>query len=83
MSPLSYIYINLSQLSSFREALRLDVYWDRPSVQLILYLIIRGEGGRRVEARLSGGLKISLCVNRILKEIKNLKGEDKSLGFED
>ena len=27
-------------------------------------------------------MKISLSVNRILKDIKNLKGEDKSLGFE-
>ena len=36
-----------------------------------------------MEARLSGGLKISLCVNRILKDFKNVKGEDKSLGFED
>ena len=75
MSPLSK-YINLSQVSSFREALRLDVYWDLLSVQLIVYPIIRGGGG---EARLSGGLKISLCVDRILKDIQNLKCEDKSL----
>ena len=32
-----------------------------------------------VEAGLSGGLKISLCVDRILKDIQNLKCEDKSL----
>ena len=36
-----------------------------------------------MEARLSGGLKISLCVDRILKGIQNLKCEDKSLAFED
>ena len=55
MSPLSK-YINLSQVSSFREALRLDVYWDLLSVQLIMHPIIRGKGRVVVEAGLSGGL---------------------------
>ena len=36
-------------------------------------------GGLVVEAGLSGGLTISLCVDRILKDIQNLKCEDKSL----
>ena len=36
-------------------------------------------GGLVVEAGSSGGQKISLCVDRILKDIQNLKCEDKSL----
>ena len=45
------IYINLSQVSSFREALRLDVNWDLLSVQLIVYPIMRGGGGGKVIRR--------------------------------
>ena len=45
------------------------------------HLVSDHRGG--TEARLSGYLKISLCVDRILKSIQNLKCEDKSLGFED
>ena len=69
MSPLSK-YINLSQVSSFREALRLDVYWDLLSVQLIVHPIIRGEGG-------GGGRVIRRSVDKPLCR-QNIERHSKS-----